>query len=36
LNALRTRLDASITAGGEASDADIDSALEAKAMQLSS
>ena len=36
LNALRTMLDASITAGGDASDADIDSALEAKAMQLSS
>jgi len=36
LNALRTMLDASITAGGEASDADIDSALEAKAVQLGS
>jgi len=34
LNALRTMLDASITADGEASDADIDSALEAKAVQL--
>jgi antitoxin ParD1/3/4 len=34
LNTLRTMLDASITAGGEASDADIDSALEAKAVQL--
>jgi antitoxin ParD1/3/4 len=36
LNALRTMLDASITAGGEVSDADIDSALEAKAVQLGS
>ncbi len=36
LNALRTMLDVSITAGGEASDADIDSALEAKAVQLGS
>ena len=36
LNALRTMLDASITAGGDASDADIDSALEAKAVQLGS
>jgi antitoxin ParD1/3/4 len=35
LKALRAMLDASITAGGEASDADIDSALEAKAAQLS-
>jgi antitoxin ParD1/3/4 len=34
LKALRTTLDASIAAGGEASDADIDSALEAKAAQL--
>lgn len=34
LNALRTMLDASIAAGGESSDADIDSALEAKAVQL--
>jgi|HubBroStandDraft_4_1064222.scaffolds.fasta_scaffold2469447_1 antitoxin ParD1/3/4 len=31
---LRAMLDASIAAGGEASDADIDSALEAKAAQL--
>jgi antitoxin ParD1/3/4 len=36
LDALRTTLDASITAGGEASDADIDSTLEAKAVQLGS
>jgi len=35
LKALRTMLDASIAAGGEASDADIDSAIEAKAAQLS-
>jgi antitoxin ParD1/3/4 len=34
LKALRATLDASIDAGGEASDADIDSALEAKASQL--
>jgi antitoxin ParD1/3/4 len=34
LNALRTMLDASIGAGGEASDTDIDSALEAKSAQL--
>jgi antitoxin ParD1/3/4 len=34
LNALRTMLDASIAAGGEATDADIDQALEAKAAQL--
>ena len=35
LNALRAMLDASIAAGGEATDADIDRALEAKATQLS-
>jgi antitoxin ParD1/3/4 len=35
LKALRAMLDASIAAGGEASDADIDNALEAKAAQLS-
>ncbi len=34
LKALRTMLDASIAAGGAASDADINSALEAKAAQL--
>jgi antitoxin ParD1/3/4 len=34
LTALRGMLDASIAAGGEASDADIDGALEAKAAQL--
>jgi antitoxin ParD1/3/4 len=34
LKALRTMLDASIAAGGEASDADIDGALEARAAQL--
>lgn len=34
LKALRAMLDGSIAAGGEASDADIDSALEAKAAQL--
>jgi antitoxin ParD1/3/4 len=34
LKALRTTLDASIAAGGEASDADIDGALKAKAAQL--
>ena len=34
LNALRTLLDASIAEGGEATDADIDQALEAKAAQL--
>ena len=34
LEALRATLDASIAAGGEASDADVDSALEAKAAQL--
>jgi antitoxin ParD1/3/4 len=34
LKALRTVPDASIAAGGEASDADIDSAIEAKATQL--
>ena len=34
LNALRAMLDTSIAAGGEAGDADIDSALEAKAAQL--
>ena len=34
LKALRAMLDASIAAGGEASDADIDNALEAKAAQL--
>jgi antitoxin ParD1/3/4 len=34
LRALRTMLDESIAAGGEASDADIDAALEAKAAQL--
>ena len=34
LRALRAMLDASIAAGGEASDADIDDALEAKAAQL--
>ena len=35
LNALRAMLDASIAAGGEATDTDIDRALEAKATQLS-
>jgi antitoxin ParD1/3/4 len=35
LKALRAMLDASIEAGGEASDVDIDNALEAKAGQLS-
>jgi antitoxin ParD1/3/4 len=34
LKALRAMLDASITAGGEASDGDIDTALDAKATQL--
>jgi antitoxin ParD1/3/4 len=34
LKALRTMLDASIAAGGEANDADIDRAIEAKATQL--
>jgi antitoxin ParD1/3/4 len=34
LKALRAMLDASIAAGGEASDADIDKALEAKVEQL--
>jgi len=34
LKALRAMLDASIAAGGEASDADVDSALETKAAQL--
>jgi len=34
LKALRATLDASIAAGGEASEADIDAALEAKAEQL--
>ena len=34
LRALRATLDASIAAGGEASDAEIDNALEAKAAQL--
>jgi antitoxin ParD1/3/4 len=34
LKALRAMLDASIEAGGEAGDADIDSAIEAKAEQL--
>jgi antitoxin ParD1/3/4 len=34
LKALRTMLDASIAAGGEPGDADIDSAIEAKAAQL--
>jgi antitoxin ParD1/3/4 len=34
LKALRTMLDASIAAGGEASDADIDRALDVKAAQL--
>jgi antitoxin ParD1/3/4 len=34
LKALRAMLDASIAGGGEASDADIDSALEVKAQQL--
>jgi antitoxin ParD1/3/4 len=34
LLALRNMVDASIAAGGEATDADIDSALEAKALQL--
>jgi antitoxin ParD1/3/4 len=34
LQALRAMLDASIAAGGEASDAEIDTALEAKAAQL--
>jgi antitoxin ParD1/3/4 len=34
LQALRAMLDASIAAGGEASDAEIDTALEAKAVQL--
>jgi antitoxin ParD1/3/4 len=34
LHALRAMLDASIAAGGEASDAEIDTALEAKAAQL--
>ena len=34
LHALRAVLDASIAAGGEASDAEIDTALEAKAAQL--
>ncbi len=34
LKALRTMLDGSIAAGGEASDADIDHALDAKATQL--
>jgi antitoxin ParD1/3/4 len=35
LKALRAMLDTSIAAGGEASDAEIDSVLEAKAAQLS-
>jgi antitoxin ParD1/3/4 len=34
LKALRTMLDASIAAGGEPSDADIDGAVDAKAAQL--
>jgi antitoxin ParD1/3/4 len=34
LNALRTMLDTSIAAGGEASDTEVDEALEAKAAQL--
>jgi antitoxin ParD1/3/4 len=34
LKALRAMLDASIAAGGEAGDAEIDEALEAKAAQL--
>ena len=34
LKALRAMLDASIAAGGEASEADIDTAVEAKAAQL--
>ncbi len=34
LKALRATLDASIAAGGEASEADIDAAIEAKATQL--
>ena len=34
LEALQTMLDTSIVAGGEASDADIDAALETKAAQL--
>ena len=34
LKALRVTLDASIAAGGEASEADIDAAIEAKATQL--
>jgi antitoxin ParD1/3/4 len=34
LQALRAMLDASIAAGGEASEAEIDTALEAKAVQL--
>ena len=34
LQALRAMLDASIAAGGEADDAEIDTALEAKAAQL--